>query len=348
MPLKTAHLAAGLAALAFALPAHAADMPKTKLSVVGSIGVLSMYKAMEAPFWTKTVPGESSGAVTAQIKPFTELGFKGGEVFNLVSKGTVQMAHVVLPYTAGAVPTNESADLVGVVGSVGELHKAAKAFRAYHASYLEKKHGIKLLGYGAYHSQVIYCRKPFKSIADLKGRKVRAAGASQQVFVKYLGGSPIGLAFSEVQPALANGVVDCAITGALSGYFAKWHESAKFISAMPVNHGLIAHAANLKWWNAQDPKVQAFLSARLAKLEDDMFGLAAKETEIGLACNTKGPCAIGKPAGMTLVPVTDADIALRKKALTEAVLPAFKKRCGDECAAKWNETIGKSMGVQIR
>jgi TRAP-type C4-dicarboxylate transport system substrate-binding protein len=303
---------------------------------------------MELPFWTKTIPAKSGGAITAKIKPFNELGFKGGEVFNLVSKGTIPMAHVVLPYRAGAVPANESADLVGVGSSVGELQKAANAFRAYHASFLAKKYGVKLLGYGTYHSQVIYCRKAFKSIADLKGRKVRAAGASQQVFVKYLGGSPVSLAFSEVQPALANGVIDCAITGALSGYFAKWHQSAKFISAMPINHGLIAHMANLKWWNGLDPRIQKLLETQIVELETQMFALAAKETEKGLACNTKAPCDISKPAGMTLVPVTPADVALRKKALSEAVLPAFKKRCGAACAAEWNKTVGKAMGVTIK
>lgn len=348
MNFRTSLIAVGIAALALSAPARSADLPKTSITVVGSIGVLSMYKQMELPFWTKTVTEKSGGAITAKIKPFNELGFKGGEVFNLVSNGTLQMAHVVLPYTAGAVPANESADLVGVVSSVGDLQKAANAFRSHHSDFLAKKYGVKLLGYGTYHSQVIYCRKAFTSIADLKGRKVRAAGASQQVFVKYLGGSPVSMAFSEVQPALANGVVDCAITGALSGFFAKWHESAKFISAMPVNHGLIAHVANLKWWNGLNPKVQTFLEAQVSGLEKQMFALAAQETEKGLACNTKGPCAIGKPAGMTLVPVTDADIALRKKALTEAVLPAFKKRCGDDCASKWNETVGKAMGVSIK
>ncbi len=328
--------------------AMAEELPETEFNVVGSIGVLSMYKAMEVPFWNETIPAASGGAIKAQVKPFTELGFKGGEVFNLTANGTLKMSHAVLPYTAGAVPTNESADLVGVVDSVEQLHKVVDAFRAYHTDFLAKNHGLKVLGYGTYHSQVIYCRDAFTSIADLKGRKVRAAGASQQVFVSHLGGSPISLAFGEVQTGLANGVVDCAITGALSGYFAKWHESANYISAMPVNHGVIAAVANMDWWNDLDPKVQALLEKEVAGLEARMFELAATETSAGLSCNTGGECAYGAPASMTLVPVTDADVALRKEALTTAVLPAFKDRCGDACATAWNDTIGKLMGIQIQ
>ncbi|MEP0519547.1 MAG: TRAP transporter substrate-binding protein [Hyphomicrobiales bacterium] len=325
----------------------AQDIPKTELNVVGSIGILSMYKDMEAPFWNKTVVDSSGGAITANLKPFNELGFKGGELFSLVSNGTVQMAHQVLAYTSGSVPVNEATDLVGVVEDVAAVHKAAKAFRDYHADYLAENHNIKLLGYGTYQSQVVYCRDEFNSIADLKDRKVRASGASQQVFIKHLGGSPIGMAFGEVPTAMANGTIDCAITGALSGFLAKWHEPANFISALPINHGVIAHIANMDWWNELDPAAQTLIEAGLKDLEDKMFALASTETADGLACNTGGTCQYGDAADMTLVPISDADKSLRTEAANLAVLPAYKERCGETCAGAWNDTIGAAMGFEI-
>ncbi|KMK66330.1 TRAP transporter substrate-binding protein [Puniceibacterium sp. IMCC21224] len=330
-----------------ALPAVAQDMPETEFNVVGSIGTLSMYTAKELPFWTTEIPEASGGKIKVQVKPFTELGFKGGEIFRLVSNGTLQMATTVLAYNSGEVPTNEATDLVGLVGSVGQLHEVADSFRPTYADFLETQHNIKLLGYGTYQAQVIYCRDEFTSIADLKGRKVRASGASQQAFVDYLGGSPLSIAFAEVQPALASGVVDCAITGALSGYKAKWHESARFISPMPVTFGLAAHLANLDWWNGLDASVQGLLEAELKGLEDSIFELAATETETGLACNTSGPCPEGEPAGMTLVAVTEEDEALRAAALKAVILPAFAERCGADCTATWNETVGAFLDITI-
>ncbi len=338
---------AALAAMAITVPALAADIPETELNVVGSIGILSMYKDMESPFWNEAIVASSDGAIKANLKPFNELGFKGDELFSLVSKGTVQMAHQVLAYTSGIVPMNEATDLVGVVEDVEAVHVAAKAFRDTHAAFLAENHNIKLLGYGTYQSQVIYCRDAFTSIADLKGRKVRASGASQQVFIEYLGGSPIGMSFGEVPTAMANGTIDCAITGALSGYLAKWHEPANYISALPINHGIIAHIANMDWWNGVDPAAQAVIETGLSELENKMFALAKTETADGLACNTGGDCKYGEAAGMTLVPVTDADRTLRDNAANNAVLPAYKERCGDECAAAWNGTIGKAMGFTI-
>ncbi|WP_306259592.1 TRAP transporter substrate-binding protein [Pararhizobium sp. IMCC21322] len=338
---------AAIMAMAFAVPVMAADIPETELNVVGSIGILSMYKDMESPFWNETIKESSDGAIKANLKPFNELGFKGGELFSLVSNGTVQMAHQVLAYTSGSVPMNEATDLVGVVADVEAVHIAAKAFRDTHAEFLAKDHNIKLLGYGTYQSQVIYCRDAFTSIADMKGRKVRASGASQQVFIEHLGGSPIGMSFGEVPTAMANGTIDCAITGALSGYQAKWHEPANYISALPINHGVIAHIANMDWWNSVDPAAQAVIEAGLTDLEEKMFALAKTETTDGLACNSGGACAYGDAANMTLVPVTDADRALRTEAANVAVLPAYKERCGEECSAAWNATIGAAMGFTI-
>ena len=116
---------------------------------------------------------------------------------------------------------------------------------------------------------------------------------------------------------------------------------------MPITFGLAAQMANLDWWTGLDPQVQTILSDGLRALEDDIFALAATETETGIACNTDGPCPEGEPAGMTLVPVTEADDALRRDALTSVILPAFAERCGAGCAATWNETIGATMGLAI-
>ena len=339
-------IAAGLAAT-IALPALAADMPETEFNVVGSIGSLSMYTDKELPFWTEQVPEETDGALKANVKPFTELGFKGGEIFRLVSNGTLQMATTVLAYNSGEVPMNESTDLVGLLSSVDQLAEVVDVWRPAFAEFLETEHNIKLLGFGTYQAQVIYCRDAFTSIADLAGRKVRASGASQQAFVSHLGGSPVSIAFAEVQPSLASGVVDCAITGALSGYKAKWSEAAKFVSPMPVNFGLAAQLANLDWWNGLDGSVQEYLTTSLRGLEDSIFELAATETETGLACNTSGPCPHGDPAGSTLVELTPADETLREEALKAAILPAFAERCGAECVTTWNATIGEKLGVTI-
>lgn len=339
------------ACVALAAPALAQPnppLPVTQFNAVGSIGNLSMYVNRELPFWNERIPQVSGGAIRVQSKPFTELGFRGPEIFRLVSQGTLQFASTVLNYNSGEVPMNEAADLVGLFGSVEELRQGLDAIREEFGRYLEQRHGLKLLGFGSYQAQVIYCRDAFTQVADLRGRKVRASGASQQAFVTWLGGSPVTIAFAEVQPALASGVVDCAITGALSGFRSRWHESARFISPMPVNFGVVAQLANLRWWNSLDARVRALLETELRGLENAILEQAATETATGIACNTGGPCPDAPPASMRLVPLTPADEALRKRAFAEAILPSFAQRCGAECVRIWNDTIGRLVDVTAR
>ncbi len=129
--MKRLVIASAVFASAFGLTvsAQAQGLPVTKFNLVGSIGNLSMYTHQEVPFWTKTMPEKSGGAIQVEIKPFTELGLKGGEIFRLVSQGTLPMATTVLNYNTGEMPINESADLVGLVGSVEELQKVADVVR---------------------------------------------------------------------------------------------------------------------------------------------------------------------------------------------------------------------------
>lgn len=336
------------AAMWLATGATAQPLPETRFNAVGTIGNLSMYTQREVPFWNERIPQVSGGAIRVQVKPFTELGFRGPEIFRLVSSGTLQLASTVLNYNSGEVPMNEAADLVGLFGSVEELQAGANAIRAEYAKFLETRHGLKLLGFGTYQAQVIYCRDAFTQVSDLRGRKVRASGASQQAFVSFLGGSPVTIAFAEVQPALASGVVDCAITGALSGFRSRWHESARYISPMPVNFGLVAHLANLRWWNGLDARVRTLLETEMRGLEDAIFEQAKTETATGIACNTGTGACPDAPASMRLVPLTAADEALRKRAFAEAILPAFAQRCGAECVTTWNATIGKLVGATAR
>ena len=170
---KTLLAFAALAALS--APAAAQNLPATTFNVVGSIGNLSMYTAREVPFWNEQLPAASGGAIRAQVKPFTELGFRGPEIFRLVSNGTLQFATTVLNYNSGEVPMNEAADLVGLVGSVEELQRVVNVFRPQFSAFLEQRYGMKLLGFGSYQAQVIYCRDAFTQVADLRGRKVRAS-----------------------------------------------------------------------------------------------------------------------------------------------------------------------------
>lgn len=78
-----------------------------------------------------------------------------------------------------------------------------------------------------------------------------------------------------------------------------------------------------------------------------MWALNASENENGIACNTSGPCPLGEPAGMMRVDPSPEDFDLCDAAMREAVLPGFAARCGAECVATFNATIGPVADLTI-
>src|SRR3546814_17453785 len=140
-----------------------------------------------------------------------------------------------------------------------------------------------MLGMWPNSAQVIFCRTPIKGLADLKGKKVRTANRSLSDFIGALGGTGVTLAFAEVVQALQTGVVDCAITGTLSAYAAKWYEVSNYLYALPVGWSVIMSGAYEDRWTKLDPRVQKFLAAEITRLDDRLWISSAKETGTGQA-----------------------------------------------------------------
>lgn len=331
----------GLAGASFAQ-----DMPKTPLKVVGAWGNLTQYKNFEQPFWTKEISEKSGGAITAEITPFNEMGLKGAEIYRLMRLGVIDFGSTVLGYVAADDARNEAVDLAGLAPDAATARKISDAYKPVYDKFYGERFGIKVLGIWPYSAQVLFCNGEIKGLADLKGKKVRTGNRTLAEFVEAFGGTGVTLAFNEVVPALQNKVVDCAITGTLSGNSAKWHEVATHIYALPLGWSHVMHAVNLKTWQRLDPKVRSFLEKEIAGLENRIWQAAAEETQQGYDCNAgKDSCTMGTKAKMTVVPVSDTDKAALKKALTETVLPKWAARCAGECVAEWNASVGKVVGL---
>ncbi len=328
--------------------AFAEEIPETKLNVVGSWGMVSMYTDFTKPFFTEQLPAASGGKVTAEIKPFNELGLNGSEIVRLVEQGTLQFASTPMGYMIGDNAMNGGNDLPGLAPDIDTARAISDAWKPVIADFYEDAYGVKVLGVWPYSAQVVYCNAEMSGLKDLEGKKVRASGAAIGDFVSALGGTPVSMSFGEVVQGLQKGVIDCAITGSMSGFNAKWHEVSTHIYELPIAWSPVVHMVGLETWNELDEGVRALLTAEIAKLEDAIWSGAGAETAEGFACNTGGAaCTREAPGSMTLVPVSEADIALRDQVLRDAVLSNWAEACGPDCVAKWNETVGKVTNVSI-
>ena len=51
-----------------------ADVQKREFQVVGTWGNIDLWKEHESKFWNETLPRASGGKLTANAKPYTEVG----------------------------------------------------------------------------------------------------------------------------------------------------------------------------------------------------------------------------------------------------------------------------------
>jgi len=326
--------------------AAAQDLPKTQFKVIGlnSPTPVSIYD--EVPFWRKTLSEASKGAITADITPLDQMGIDDKTMLRLLKLGVMDFAGMDISKMAGDDPRFEACDLAGLTLDADKARATCNAYRAVVDRQMQKNWNAKLLAFGGNTPQVFWCRQAVSGLEDLKGKKIRVFNNTMRDFLSGLGATAVSMAFAEVVPALNNGVVDCAVTGSLSGNTAGWPEVAKSLYNMSLGWSINVLAVNLNTWNRLDPKVQAFLLDQFKAYENKMWDTLKKATAEADNCNTnKQPCTLGKLANIQLVNVKPAEADAHKKLVEGAVLAGWAKRCGAECAKEWNETVGKSLGL---
>ncbi|MEO1551306.1 MAG: TRAP transporter substrate-binding protein [Pseudomonadota bacterium] len=241
----------------------------------------------------------------------------------------------------------EGADLSSLTQDIDTQRKVSEAYFPTLEAAFEEIYNAKLLMLYPFPSQTLWCNGEVNGIADLEGKKIRVYSTTLGDFVEGVGGTSVTVAFSEVIPALEKGVVDCAITGTMSAYSAKWNQVATHAYTLRVGWGLAFGAMNLDKWNALSAEQQGFLTDQIATLEEAMWAETATEDDVAISCITGGACEIGEPGSMTLVEPSEADLALRDKIATDVVLARWAERCGEDCANTWNETVGPILGLSV-
>lgn len=330
--------------------AHAQDLPETQLNVVGSWSSLPLYQQFEEPFWTETIPQESNGAIDVTLTTFDQMGVAGGDVFRMLSDGIFDVGMTVADYTVGDAPELEGLDVPLVATEADQARRMVEAARPMVSDIMEDRFNSHLLAIAPYPPQVVFCNAPVETLADLEGLKVRGSGRMTSLFLEALGAEGITLAFSEVPGALERGVIDCAITGAGSGYASGWYESSTHLMTIPLGGwDPVVTAVNLDKWNSLEPSVQEFLSEQVkTNFEDPAWADAAGALQRDIACLTgSGECSAGEAASMTLVEPSEEDKARALEVLQTTVLPDWADRAGEEWATRWNEAVGAELGVTI-
>ncbi|MEQ3713163.1 TRAP transporter substrate-binding protein [Lentibacter sp.] len=332
------------ATTALAAPAFAED-----LSVVGSWSSLPLHKSYEAPFWGATLP--AAGDFNVELTTHNQMSLGLGDIYPLLGQGVYDVAMTVADYAVSDAPELEGLDVPLIALSADEARAMVDAARPMVSEIYRDRFNSHVLAIAPYPPQVVFCNAEISSLADLTGLKVRASGRMTAKLLEALGAEGVNVSFSEVPGALQKGVVDCAVTGAGSGYSAGWWEVSSHLLPIPLGGwDPVVTAINLDKWNGMSAENQALLTDQIKTGFEDLAWASAQDALVNdIACLTgNGECPSGDARSMTLVDVSDEDFTRARDILTSEVLPEWAERAGGDWATRWNDSVGKVVGVEIK
>ncbi|MGB5870252.1 MAG: TRAP transporter substrate-binding protein [Albidovulum sp.] len=322
----------------------------TDLSVVGSWSSLPLHKQYEAPFWGTTLPEASGGDIKVELTTHDQMNLGLGDIYALLGQGVFDVGMTVADYAVADAPELEALDVPLLALTAQEARAMVDAARPMVTDIFHDRFNSHVLAIAPYPPQVVFCNHEISGLADLQGLKVRASGRLTAKLLEALGAEGVNVSFSEVTGALQNGVVDCAVTGAGSGYSAGWWEVSTHLLPIPLGGwDPVVTAINLDKWNSLDGATQALISSEIVNgFEDPAWASAQNALVDDIACLTgNGTCPSGDARSMTLVEVSDEDFARARSILTSEVLPDWAERAGGDWATRWNASVGKVVGVTI-
>ncbi len=318
------------------------------LNVVGSWSGLPLHKQYEAPYWTDKLPAASD--IEVALTTHDQMGLGVGDIYRLLGQGVYDVAMTVADYAVADAPELEGLDVPLLALDADSARKMVEAAKPMVADIYRDRFNSHVLAIAPYPPQVVFCNHEISGLDDLKGLKVRASGRMTAKFLEALGAEGVNVSFSEVPGALQKGVVDCAVTGAGSGYSAGWWEVSTHLLPIPLGGwDSVVTAVNLDKWNSLDAVTQETISSSIkAEFEDPAWASAQDALVNDIACLTgNGDCPAGDARSMVLVEASDADIARAREILLTEVLPDWADRAGAEWADRWNASVGAVVGVTV-
>jgi TRAP-type C4-dicarboxylate transport system substrate-binding protein len=189
------------------LPAMAAAEPiKLKLAFFSSDRT-HLYRSVVKPF-VDAVNHEGKDVVQIEVYLSGKLGTDVTKQSRLALDGVADIAYMVLPYEQAQFPDSFVIELPGLFRDTREATFAFTHLAA--AGTLRDFAEFHVIGAVASDPETIHVRPPIASLADLRGKRIRANNAVAIAVIKALGMTPVLVPINEIAEAISGGKLDGA------------------------------------------------------------------------------------------------------------------------------------------
>ncbi len=145
-----------------------------------------------------------------------------------------------------------------------------------------KKNNVRFLYPGLFAGQFIWSKVPIKTIADLKGLRVRTYGPFLALF-KELGSGLVDVAVPEVYNALERGAVDVSTFPADVARGSKLEEVVKYVVATNLGHNVGSPVvANQDFWNKLPDDIKQIMDKLDLEMLDKIVEIQLASDEVDI------------------------------------------------------------------
>lgn len=203
-------LSKSLVAAAFTALASGASAQEVTLKVHHFLPAGSYAQTMFIQPWCDRIAKESANRMKCQIYPSMQLGGTPPQLIDQVRDGVVDVVWTLTGYTPGRFPLVEVFELPFMVQNPEATSKALWDYVGQYAPNEFK--GLHPLAFHVHGDGVFHMvNKPIKTLADLKGLKLRAPTRQTNKLLAALGATPVAMPVPQVGEALAKSVIDGAL-----------------------------------------------------------------------------------------------------------------------------------------
>lgn len=336
--LRTAQLC--LAAIAATLLVNSAtvraeDYPELKFRFATGFPQ-ALYMTEPNEYFARELKARSNGKIVVRTFYGGALG-KSNEIFDLVSKGAIDMGSVVQGYVTSSLPFAAMANSLPMTFFDGEAAmRAAMALEETNPDQKAEfeKANIKPLIHRYLPNYKLICTKPVRTVEDLKGLKIRTFGSYMPIMFSALEVTPVNVLPTDMYEALKRGSMDCSYLTNANFIAYKLHEVAKYIIDVKFG-GINAYylAINLDRWNGLPENVQKL-----------MLEVGKEATEFGVQDTIRAE----KEALETMVAQGAEVIKFEEQEKLQAAVPDMIEIWISEMAKLGKETEARRYASEIK
>jgi len=210
--------------------------------------------------WAKEIAQLSNGSLTVKIYPGGALGKGPVAQYQRAVDGVADITFGLPGFTSSQFLRTGVIELptVAVDGPDG----TNKLWAVLDKQLAPEWSRVKVLALWVGEPQILLMRaKPIRTLADLKGMKIRTPSKTQADTIAELGGTPVPMPINRVYNAMSTGVIDGALTGASTLRSFKLAEVVKSITVgLPLGRSPFFLVMNKKSWDALSPQDQALIT----------------------------------------------------------------------------------------